>query len=382
MYRNAWNNLPVRDDGILPVHLVPQGQLLFLLDAVDMTAARRVQEDEPAPGPFGAATYVYHTGTGQARLIGDMDSNRVNRDGPSAHAEGVNLYPDRFAALKQFLRDNKNDPAWVVLFVTTGESCPTCFTKQTIAIDHLRTEGLINEGRVLNVYGASYAYTKAVAGFSDEDQLLDMQNYPNGGGVANFSSSGMENLPEDARKILMEPGINNVAFIVENGEVLQWSLDLRGDTSDIFATPEVSVIQKLCKKRIVKGLSEPWKLNNATMFSTTDISRAPLARAVGYWASIPRFIRVTGEGMEGRQTREAPVLTNDELFKAVVTRPYNTIGLIKVFQCVGDGGTGNSFGNQAQHAWGPRKEADAARGRQIHYDGGQPGRAHGPGCGC
>ena len=80
----ALNTLSVKDGQILPVHRVPQKILQQELNKLDATAANRVANDDPAPGPFGSATMLYNVKTLEKIIVGDRhDSNRVNRDGPS-----------------------------------------------------------------------------------------------------------------------------------------------------------------------------------------------------------------------------------------------------------------------------------------------------------
>jgi tRNA(Arg) A34 adenosine deaminase TadA len=368
---SSQNDLTVRGGQILPVHQVPQTQLLSFLNAADVCTERRVMEEEPAPGPFGAATHAYNIKTGENHIIGDIDSNRVNRDGPTAHAEAVNLYPNRIPSVEEFLEGIKKDQDWVLLFVSTGESCPSCNTKQQIYVGDWIRRGLITRDRVMNVFGADYDMTQETAGFSDKIQLEDMQKFPNGGGKADFLEGGILNYPQDVRDFL--EGSNLPASVVlENGEIVSVGYDERKD-SDLISTPEVSAIRKASRLKEERRLGEAWNLSNMILISPTSMADAPLARSTAFWASIARMHTVRSDIFVGRETKESSYLTNEALYKAVTNRDFGSYGpssLIHILQ-VREDSLGNKFENLAQKAWPVRVARDAEKGRNIHYDGGQ-----------
>ncbi len=370
----ALNNLPVRNDLILPVHMVPQTLLQIQLNKLDLTAARRVKEDEPAPGPFGSAIMFYNTATQEHFLLNDRhDSNRVNRDGPQAHAEAVSLYPENFAQATAKLEELKKDTNWVVVFLTTGESCPSCFTKQRIAVNDWMRKGLIDKGRVLNFFGADYDMTQAVAGFSDKNQLLDMQNNPNGSpqGVVNFINRGFLELEPDVQTIFRSMTVPAAVLYDRNSrQVYAVACDTREQTRDPMATAEMNVIKQASDRKRKEGAGEPWNLSGMTLVSSTDLASAPLARTAMFWASIDRGYSIRSTPyFNGHKTVEAPDMSNEQLYRAATERPYNgDASLIYVFQASQSGL--HRFRNLAQTCWKPRVALDAARGKNIHYDGG------------
>ncbi|MEM6780231.1 MAG: hypothetical protein AAF569_00035 [Pseudomonadota bacterium] len=383
------NNLPIGQEGILPVHLVPQKLLQIQLNKLDMTAARRVENDEPAPGPFGSAIMLYNTATGEHFLVGDRhDSNLVNRDGPQAHAEAVSLYPDNYALTTKLLEERKDDPNWIAVFLTTGESCPSCFTKQHVVVNEWIRSGLIERGRILNFYGADYDMTQDVAGFSDKDQLIDMQENPMGAplthGKVNFIGSDILDLNPEVQQVFRESEIP-VAVITRDGVIIAKGYDTREQDNDPLATAEMNAVKSAFELQKAAEKAEPWNLSDAQMISATTLYEAPLARTAMFWASIPIGVHMRDAtygtpSYDPIRTIEAPGMTNAQLYAAATDRPYNgSNSLIHCFQASQTGE--DAFQNLAQKAWRPRVARDAEKGKNIHYDGGSAG-AHSPGCKC
>ncbi len=374
----ALNDIPVQDNLILPVHQVPQTLLLTWLNQADVCTQQRVLTDEPAPGPFGASTYAYNIRTKQSVQIGNIDSNRVNRDGPAAHAEAVALYPDRAQQIDDFLIANKDDKDWVLIFESTGQSCPSCNSKQQIYVSDWIARDLIDESRVINAYGATYDMTLETAGFSDKIQLDDMQQFPNGGDQNSFSETRLSQYPSTVISTFADSN-RPVAVVFENGQIVGVGVDERR-RANLIATAEVNAVQVASRLKQDLGMNEPWDLNDAVLLSPTDMASAPLARATGFWAKISDYRTV--KGFENKATQESPLLDNQRLYEAVVDTRYGSYGpssLIHTFQVRHDGQDGR-FENLAQKAWPVRVAREAEGGKNVHYDGGKDGVAA-PTCG-
>jgi len=391
LYASPLNNLPLIDGEVLPVHLVPQNELQIALNDLDKTSAHRVENDEPAPGPFGSAAMLYNIQTADSFIVGDRyDSNRVNRDGPHAHAEAVSLYPEAFIQTTQALQKLKDDCNWVLVFLSTGQSCPSCFTKQHVAVNAWKQAGFISTGRVLNFYGADYDMTKSVAGFSDKDQLNDMIDHPNGAplneGKVNFIGSTMLDIDIQAQEVFRNSN-GPVAVVMQGVNIIGVGYDTRVETADLLATAEMNAVkaaytwQAESESRGERKIKKPWDLSGAKLISATPLNESPLARTAMFWSSIGigTILRDTYMDVAHNArliTQEAHDMQNHELYEAGTYQNQGRADtLIHALQANQSGL--NGFKNLAQHAWNPRVDRDAARGESIHYDG---GKSPGPAC--
>ncbi|MEM9469682.1 MAG: hypothetical protein AAF988_05925 [Pseudomonadota bacterium] len=383
------NYLPLIQRKTMPVHHVPQGVLQEELNRLDETAAHRVEHDEPAPGPFGSATMLYNVATEEHFIVDDRhDSNRVNRDGPHAHAEAVSLYPEYFSVTTEALEKLSDNANWVLVFLSTGQSCPSCFTKQHVAVNAWRNAGLIQPGQVLNFYGADYDMTKSVAGFSDKDQLEDMVNNPMGGPLshaqANFVGSSILDINPQAQQVFRESD-KPAAVIMRDGVIIGKGYDTRAESGDLMATAEMNAVKAAVEWQKIMTVKNPEHVIGSEMISATPLFEAPLARTAMFWAKIGVGIYLRNDYMDAShhqtlQTVEAEGVTNAELYKAGT---YQTQGrsdtLIHALQAERSGVDG--FQNIAQKAWNPRLARDAARGVDSNYDGGTGSKSgHAPGC--
>lgn len=345
---------------------IPRRLLLDLLRDADDIAAKRVAEDEPPPGPFGAATYFYDIRTGECLPCGGVDSNRVNAEGPGAHAESVNLSAEGQTRLRLFLETRKDGGDWMLLFVSTAESCLSCYAKQQIVAGGLIARGLIGKDRVLSVFGADYADTLSVAGFSDEALLAEMRDYPRGGGRMKFKTRALSSYPPEIAEHLAA----GAAVVHDGRRLIAAGYDAR-ESGDILATAETQAVHNAFRARLESGAAAPWNLSGFVLASAADLRSAPLARSTAFWASLS--LCETVEGGVSPPVPELPGMENARLYEAVTARPYNgPAALMRVMRVVEDG-TGRRFENRAQKAWIARRAAEEAKGRIVHYDGGNSG---------
>ena len=100
-------------------------------------------------GPFGAQLWLFHSQKNQYILVGTQekyeDSNAVLLKGfASAHAEAENLSIENRIHIYEFLKTHKNE-AWKVIQISSGESCPSCRSKQILFANELIQNKLINK---------------------------------------------------------------------------------------------------------------------------------------------------------------------------------------------------------------------------------------------
>lgn len=345
---------------------IPRRLLLDLLRDADETAARRVVKDDPPPGPFGAAMYFYNARTGECLPCGGVDSNRVNAEGPGAHAESVNLSAEGQARLRSFLEARKGGADWTLLFVSTAESCLSCYAKQQIVAGGLIVRGLVGKDRVLSVFGADYADTLAVAGFSDEILLAEMRDYPWGGGLMKFETRALSSYPPDVAAHLAA----GAAVVHDGRDLVAAGYDGRG-SGDALSTAETEAVRSAFRARLAQGAAAPWNLSGLVLASATDLRSAPLARSTAFWASLS--LCETVEGAPPPSAPELPGMENARLYEAVIARPYNGPAALMRVMRVAEDGAGRRFENRAQKAWAVRRAAEEAKGRIVHYDGGASG---------
>src|SRR5438132_1406714 len=100
------------------------------LDESDRFAFEMANTDDDH-GPFGAQLWLVNEATSDYRLVKGQNSNAVVIKGDAgAHAEAENLSPERREDTREFLQEHRNE-GWQIVQVSSGESCPSCRSKQT-----------------------------------------------------------------------------------------------------------------------------------------------------------------------------------------------------------------------------------------------------------
>lgn len=297
---------------------VSHALLKKLVDEADLAAVENVREGRG--GPFGASLNIINLENMHILRIGTIAGNAVLETGVgSAHAEDQALTPENVRALKSNLknRDLKNV---AVVMASSGESCPACHAKIEILARILIAERLLLPGHFIVAYGASYADTLRVAGFNDEPYHADM-NKPEDSRLIRIETIPNEQLPEAVRLRLRETPavVQTPAGIFGGGD----------ERARHFAlTPEVTAMRAAAQAQKTNGATAPWDLQKATLYSTAP-QIGPLSYAEAQWANIARWVRVAAAGktppgdMPGHAAAEAPGISNDDLFRAIGTRPYN-----------------------------------------------------------
>lgn len=289
--------------------LIPQNILKKLVDEADFAAVENVREGRG--GPFGASLNIVNLTSNHVLRIGDIAGNAVLETGVgSAHAEDQALSPENVRALKANLK-NMDGAKVAVVVASSGESCPACHAKIEILARILMDENLLPSGHFIVAYGATYADTLHVAGFNDEPYHADM-NKPEHARLIATENMSIAQLPADVREAMAQaPAVLSAPHGLFMGH------DER--QKHFTFTPEVTAMRLACQTQKKAGAAEPWDLQRATIYTTTQ-AIGPLAYAEAQWANIARVVRVSSAAAV---VPEAPGISNDHLFRAIATRPYN-----------------------------------------------------------
>lgn len=311
--------------------LIPQEILKKLVDEADMAAVENVREGRG--GPFGASLNIVNLANYHVLRIGNIAGNAVLETGVgSAHAEDQALSPENVRALKANLK-NMDAGKVAVVVASSGESCPACHAKIEILARILIDEQLLVEGHFIVAYGATYADTLHVAGFNDEPYHADMTK-PESARLIRIESAQIDDVPDAVKQVLAGAP---VALVTGNHVIAG-----QDERSKHFTfVPEVAAMRAACQQQKQRGAAEPWDLQRATLYTFTP-QIGPLAYAEAQWANIARLVRVSGN-----QTiaPEAPAISNDDLFRAIATRPYNNPhSVLRVVRMT-------PFANAGQHEW-------------------------------
>ena len=239
--------------------VLPDDILKTLVEETDEFAIKNVQSGKG--GPFGASVHVYDLVSGDLTMIGDLEANAVIDKGMgSAHAEDQAMNPETVNALKSYLESLSKHSDAVVIFSSSGESCPACHSKEEILNRHLIDEGLLKSGRFAVTYGATYADTANIAGFNDEPYHRDMQK-PKGSGMISIDRDNIINIPDEVRQIFEQSDVPVSVIALPDGRFIAGYEDR---DADLMATSEVSAIRAATQKLRADGIVESWVLGGAS----------------------------------------------------------------------------------------------------------------------
>ncbi len=309
-------------------------------------------------GPFGAQLWLVHAAKDHYVLVGTAqepeDSNAVVSKGrASAHAEAENLSPEKRAEVIRFLEGHR-DEGWQMVQVSSGESCPSCRSKQVLLANELIGRGLLRENDFHVIFKATYAQTKRDAGFNDApyDQafraIAELGVFDTDEGLLGLEAALMSNetaaaqiksgelvyiavdhanssdLPEGVDSILRRAGSQPVAIIVRtDGSILSSAVDQRSLGGDAMNRPEKTALvgalyQAAANLREDEGKFESWDLEGARLFTNVrDIG--PMAYSESLWYNLSG-ISVVDEYTDAAVdcvAQELPGTGNAELFKQV-----------------------------------------------------------------
>ncbi|HCQ71374.1 MAG: hypothetical protein CL570_07905 [Alphaproteobacteria bacterium] len=317
-------------------------------------------------GPFGASLWLYNTQTDDYVCVGTadtfQDSNAVLSKGrASAHAEAENLSADKKESVINFLTKT-NDKNWVLVQVSSGESCPSCRSKQVLFANELIEKGLIKEqDGFFVIFKATYGQTFTDAGFNDApyDQTLRAINKL---GILKEPSKGLTSLDDavtndpalnterTSGNLILTPvqnlntpetpaivkdlfdcyGSTPFAVITEpNGNLITQSADTRSITQSIDEPEKTAIVSALYKAAAhnkAQNKDQPWNLQGAKLYTNiTDIG--PLAYTESLWYNLSEINLLPDYSSEviNEQAQELSGTTNTDLFLQV-TAEYNVTG--------------------------------------------------------
>lgn len=330
----------------LPASITPE-KLAALVAAADDAAVANVRAGRG--GPFGALLFMGDMQSGDLTQIGEPACNAVLSTGlPGAHAEDQVLDAPHVKDLEDTLKDKGAANSFVIL-ASSAESCPACHAKVEIFCRRLVHDGLLEPGRFFLAYGATYDDTFHVAGFNDAPYLKDLSKAPEDRLVC-ICPAACADIPAPVTDHMQD---GHAAIALTDGRIFTGA-DARD--AHFTLTAEVSAIYAACRAQREDGAAEPWDLNGATLYSHTN-APGPLAYTTCQWANVTRWVTLK----DGAAGREAPGISNENLFKLIAERPYNGTGTAVQIIHVGQ------FANKAQKLW--QSEITREDSGLVNYNG-------------
>ncbi len=360
-----------------PVDIISELDPSFLaqqLEATDAFATENVRKGYG--GPFGAALHIIDLDTGKAIQIGSLAANAVLKTGiASQHAEAEVLSPDNQRALREQLTTlrSQNRTNLAVICTSSGQSCPACQAKQEIVARDLAIDGLLEKGRFVVTYGATFEDTAQIAGFNDAPYVLDNLLRllgTNEKTMVKVQHRHVDDLPSDIKKrfIIAQADGRKIAFL-DGANVAVTGKDNRGH--DLFATASVEAIRNACRAQTKlvndnKPLEQPWLLGNRpehpakeAVLYTIQKNVGPLLLAEAQWAGVARIVCVEGIPHDLDADRETPDVSNNAFTHACWSGYNRDESYLTVLRLV-------PFENNAQFAW---REKLMREGSAILYNG-------------
>ncbi|MBL4588875.1 MAG: hypothetical protein JKY11_02195 [Alphaproteobacteria bacterium] len=343
---------------------LPGNKLVWdtLLNQSDLFAYNTANDGKG--GPFGAQLWLVNEDQNKYILVGTAqeaeDSNAVVSKGrASAHAEAENLSPQKRGELINFLKDHSLEN-WKIVQVSSGESCPSCRTKQVLLADELIEAGFLGEKDFHVVFKATYDQTKRDADFNDApydqtfraiselgvlnstDKLLGLENTLKENDITSSQIQSGElvynavdlvestDIPEQVNNLFKQAGEQPVAIIVRpNGDIMSIGLDERDPSIDGINAPEktaiVSALYKAAaKQRDEEGKFEAWNLEGARLYTNiSDIGPMAYSEALWYNLSDMKIVEDYTSTLVDALNQELPGTENAVIFEQVAA-DYNT----------------------------------------------------------
>lgn len=315
-------------------------------------------------GPFGAQLWLVNPDTEQYILVGTAqepeDSNAVLSKGrASAHAEAENLSPEKRGELFRFL-DARRGEGWKIVQVSSGESCPSCRSKQVLLATELIEKGVIRPNDFHVAFKATYDQTKRDAGFNDSpyDQALRAINklgvLKTGQGLFGLAAAlkadevasaqiasgelvynavdlvAENDVPENVVSLFKWAGEQPFAVIIgQDGVIMSGGMDERDLSPAQINQPEKTAIVSALYKAAAKlrekdGKFEAWNLEGAHLYTNIrDIGPVAYAESLWYNLSDIRVVEAFTSDVTERMAQEMPGTENRILF-AQAAADYDT----------------------------------------------------------
>ncbi len=322
-------------------------------------------------GPFGASMHVVDLDTGNRVQIGGLAANAVLLTGiASQHAEAELLSPENQTALRYTLGEFKKQGRTnlIVEFKSSGQSCPACQAKQEQMARDLANRGLLEKGKFVVAYGATFEDTAQIAGFNDAPYVLDnirRLHTSSHEGMVQVEHADAERVPHEVvRQFDIAQADGRHVAVLKGAMVDVMGTDHR--STDLFATAEVSAIRKACDKQNKQKLPAPWMLgkregapDKEAVLYTTIRNPGPLLLAEAQWAGVSRIVCVGGFLTPEAAQHETPNTPNAVFAKECwsgYNRPGSYLTVLRVMP----------YQNVAQQAW---REKLQREGAAILYNG-------------
>ena len=261
-----------------------------LLAEADKFALKNV---DSGGGPFAAIVAVYDPVSCECVRIGKPSVNAVLDTGiPSAHAEDQWFLPRKnMRDLVQVLskwKQKGREPQ--VIFASSGQSCPSCLTKEEILARYLKKSELVPYSNFIVAYGATFENSARIAGFNDLPYVQDLvrfQQLPlSTTSMVKYRVAKVGDIPVDVAQLFKQAS-GQLAVVARGNEILAVGEDSRYGC-DIISTAEVSAIRDACRMQKKDGIEQPWILGDinhinpssekmATLYTTAD--NGPLKRS-------------------------------------------------------------------------------------------------------
>ena len=299
-------------------------------------------------GPFGALLGI-SLEDGSFEVVGTPRGNNVVGSGiASRHAEDQALQPDNYkiltSRLSQLNAVGHTPTAWMI---SSGQSCTNCHTKQEIMARDLAAQGLINPGRFVTLYGATYDDTFKIAQFYDAqyaDALILSSLIPeNPENLIRQDRIAYQAAPFAVQQILSSATVPT-AVVMRNNEVYAVGTENRSPF-DPYATAEVNAVRAACLRNREEGEFASWTVDGEIYTTNREID--PLFFAEAGWTKIGLVKSVTmPDDLAHRAfiTRATPALDNTAFLKIVAGGYHNPDAAIQVLRDEG-------FKNTAQPKW-------------------------------
>ncbi|MFK7839880.1 MAG: hypothetical protein AB8B83_06060 [Bdellovibrionales bacterium] len=306
-------------------------------------------------GPFGAQLWAINKRTNEVVLFGKgknkQASNAVLSKGlASAHAEAESLSEENRDMVKKFLGKYQNDDMdWEIVQTSSGESCPSCRSKQVLFARELQEKGLVAQKGFHVIFKAIYEQTKQVAKF--DDKPFDIAFRAARGLALAGSQGGLLKLNE---KLLADPALKKLiddkeliylpvseveskslsaelkrqfdrakdspfaALVAENGEILASAQDTRAYIGQFEKGAMIAALQQAAGKNKDRGVKNPWLLNGAKLVTNIrDIGPGAYSESLWYGLSGIEVVSDHASPDIDLKAREVKGQTNFETFAQV-----------------------------------------------------------------
>ena len=207
--------------------------------------------------------------------------------------------------------------------LSSGQSCTNCHTKEEIIARDLVAKNLLDPGRFVTLYGATYDDTFRIAQFYDaqyaDAMIYFSQHKSKEGNLVRQEQANLSRAPFEVRGIL-ENATVPTAVVERNHRA--YAVGREGRSAfDPFATAEVNAVREACLRSRRTGAFDSWSVDGE-LWTTSPGDIGPLLVAEAGWTRIGvvKSVRMPSEP-ENWETRETPQLDNGH-FLGIIAGGY------------------------------------------------------------